>query len=51
MNNNLDEICSSNVSQKSRNCHIKYMSIDDQVAILGNENTDTQSWFHSQVNQ
>jgi hypothetical protein len=27
------------------------MSIDDQVAIMGNGNMDTQSWFHSQVNQ
>jgi hypothetical protein len=26
------------------------MSIDDQVAIMGNGNMDTQSWFHSQVN-
>ncbi|CAF1383989.1 unnamed protein product [Rotaria sp. Silwood1] len=35
-------------SQKSRNCHIKFMSIDDQVAIMGNGNMDSQSWFHSQ---
>ncbi len=26
------------------------MSIDDQVAIMGNGNMDSQSWFHSQVN-
>jgi hypothetical protein len=25
------------------------MSIDDQVAIMGNGNMDSQSWFHSQV--
>ncbi len=25
------------------------MAIDDQVAIMGNANMDTQSWFHSQV--
>ncbi|CAF0982708.1 unnamed protein product [Adineta ricciae] len=37
-----------NFSQKKRNCHIKFMSIDDQVAIMGNGNMDTQSWFHSQ---
>ncbi|CAF0891965.1 unnamed protein product [Didymodactylos carnosus] len=24
------------------------MSIDDEVAIMGNGNMDTQSWFHSQ---
>ena len=40
-----------NFSQKKRNCHIKFMSIDDQVAIMGNGNMDTQSWFHSQVNR
>jgi len=27
------------------------MSIDDQVAIMGNGNMDSQSWFHSQVNK
>jgi hypothetical protein len=27
------------------------MSIDDQVAIMGNGNMDTQSWFHSQVDK
>ncbi|RDX54088.1 hypothetical protein OH76DRAFT_1062134 [Lentinus brumalis] len=31
-----------------RNCHIKFAMFDDQVAILGNGNQDTQSWFHSQ---
>ncbi|CAF5173760.1 unnamed protein product, partial [Rotaria magnacalcarata] len=35
-------------SQKQRNCHIKFMSIDDQVAIMGSGNMDSQSWFHSQ---
>ncbi|CAF3002949.1 unnamed protein product [Rotaria sp. Silwood2] len=35
-------------SYKRRNCHIKFMSIDDQVAIMGNGNMDSQSWFHSQ---
>ena len=24
------------------------MAVDDQIAILGNGNQDTQSWFHSQ---
>ncbi|UJR38813.1 hypothetical protein I4U23_031478 [Adineta vaga] len=34
--------------EKKRNCHIKFMSIDDQIAILGNANMDSLSWFHSQ---
>jgi len=29
-------------------CHAKYMAVDDQIAIFGNGNMDTQSWFHSQ---
>ncbi|KAI7938156.1 hypothetical protein MJO28_015076 [Puccinia striiformis f. sp. tritici] len=32
----------------SRNCHIKFMVIDDSVGIIGSGNHDTQSWFHSQ---
>ncbi|KAH8114265.1 hypothetical protein DFH11DRAFT_1596856 [Phellopilus nigrolimitatus] len=35
-------------TKKARNCHVKFMSIDDRVSILGNGNQDTQSWFHSQ---
>ncbi|EIN06967.1 hypothetical protein PUNSTDRAFT_135667 [Punctularia strigosozonata HHB-11173 SS5] len=35
-------------AKKDRNCHIKYACFDDQVAIMGNGNQDTQSWFHSQ---
>lgn len=35
-------------TKKSRNCHVKFMAVDDQIAILGNGNQDTQSWFHSQ---
>lgn len=27
---------------------VKFMAVDDQIAILGNGNQDTQSWFHSQ---
>ena len=46
----LDQTQPLNFSQKRRNCHIKFMSIDGQVAIMGNGNMDTQSWFHSQVN-
>ncbi len=48
---NIDQTRPLNFSQKSRNCHIKFMSIDGQVAIMGNGNMDTQSWFHSEVNQ
>ncbi|KKK19065.1 hypothetical protein ARAM_006082 [Aspergillus rambellii] len=33
---------------KKRSCHIKLMIIDEQVAIQGNGNLDTQSFFHSQ---
>ncbi|KAI0061253.1 hypothetical protein BV25DRAFT_770703 [Artomyces pyxidatus] len=33
---------------KKRNCHVKFMCVDDQIAIQGNGNQDTQSWFHSQ---
>ena len=35
-------------TKKSRNCHVKFMAVDDTIAILGNGNQDTQSWFHSQ---
>ena len=44
----LDQIRPLNFSQRRRNCHIKFMSIDDQVAIMGSGNMDSQSWFHSQ---
>jgi len=27
--------------------HVKFMAIDDEVAIVGSGNMDTQSWFHS----
>ncbi|KAH9967378.1 hypothetical protein BC827DRAFT_587889 [Russula dissimulans] len=37
-----------NAALKKRNCHVKFMAVDDQIAILGNGNQDTQSWFHSQ---
>jgi phosphatidylserine/phosphatidylglycerophosphate/cardiolipin synthase-like enzyme len=46
---NIDQTRPLNFSQSKRNCHIKFMSIDDQVAIMGNGNMDSQSWFHSQV--
>ncbi|KAJ5152005.1 hypothetical protein N7492_010300 [Penicillium capsulatum] len=35
-------------SFKKRSCHIKLMIVDEQVAIQGNGNLDTQSFFHSQ---
>jgi len=37
-----------NASEKKRNCHVKFMAVDEQVAIVGNGNQDTQSWAHSQ---
>ncbi|KAH9003737.1 hypothetical protein EDB86DRAFT_2889505 [Lactarius hatsudake] len=37
-----------NAAVRKRNCHVKFMSVDDQIVILGNGNQDTQSWFHSQ---
>ncbi|KAH9952788.1 hypothetical protein BGW80DRAFT_1452006 [Lactifluus volemus] len=37
-----------NAALKKRNCHVKFMAVDDEIAILGNGNQDTQSWFHSQ---
>ncbi|KAF9890772.1 hypothetical protein FE257_005641 [Aspergillus nanangensis] len=33
---------------KQRSCHIKLMIVDDRVAIQGNGNLDTQSFYHSQ---
>ncbi|KAF8515685.1 hypothetical protein BU17DRAFT_76795 [Hysterangium stoloniferum] len=35
-------------AEKRRNCHVKFCTVDDQIAIQGNGNQDTQSWFHSQ---
>ncbi|KAI0392130.1 hypothetical protein F5Y17DRAFT_460189 [Xylariaceae sp. FL0594] len=35
-------------AQKKRSCHIKLLIADESVAIMGNGNQDTQSWFHSQ---
>ncbi|GLI81736.1 hypothetical protein PoHVEF18_010125 [Penicillium ochrochloron] len=35
-------------SLKKRSCHIKLMIVDEQIAIQGNGNLDTQSFFHSQ---
>ncbi|KAI9621365.1 hypothetical protein KEM48_007768 [Puccinia striiformis f. sp. tritici PST-130] len=43
-----DQIRPMNAAFKSRNCHVKFMAIDDSVGIQGNSNHDTQSWFHSQ---
>jgi len=28
--------------------HVKYMSVDDSVAVIGSANWDTQAWYHSQ---
>lgn len=35
-------------SFKKRSCHIKLLIVDEQVAVQGSGNQDTQSWFHSQ---
>jgi len=43
-----DQIKPLNAVHKTRNCHVKFMAIDGQCAIMGNGNQDTQSWFHSQ---
>lgn len=43
-----DQAIPLNAAVKKRNCHIKFMAIDDEVGIAGNGNQDTQSWFHSQ---
>ncbi|KAH9968566.1 hypothetical protein BJV74DRAFT_784951 [Russula compacta] len=43
-----DQIKPLDAAMKKRNCHVKFMAVDDQLAILGNGNQDTQSWFHSQ---
>lgn len=37
-----------NAVRKQRNCHVKYVSFDGEVAIIGSGNQDTQSWYHSQ---
>ncbi|KZV94113.1 phospholipase D/nuclease, partial [Exidia glandulosa HHB12029] len=31
-----------------RNCHVKFLAVDGQVAVMGSGNMDTQSWYHSQ---
>jgi phosphatidylserine/phosphatidylglycerophosphate/cardiolipin synthase-like enzyme len=33
---------------KSRNCHIKFLAVDGQCAVVGNGNMDSQSFWHSQ---
>ncbi len=35
-------------TKKKRSCHVKLMTIDGHVGIVGSGNQDTQSWFHSQ---
>ncbi|KAI0600074.1 hypothetical protein F4775DRAFT_547947 [Biscogniauxia sp. FL1348] len=34
--------------RRRRSCHIKLLIADGRVAVVGNGNMDTQSWFHSQ---
>ncbi|KAF9069266.1 hypothetical protein BDP27DRAFT_1325900 [Rhodocollybia butyracea] len=33
---------------KKRSCHVKLLIVDNHLAIQGNGNQDTQTWFHSQ---
>eukprot|EP01111_Echinosteliopsis_oligospora_P016142 TRINITY_DN6593_c0_g1_i1.p1 TRINITY_DN6593_c0_g1~~TRINITY_DN6593_c0_g1_i1.p1 ORF type:complete len:511 (+),score=110.86 TRINITY_DN6593_c0_g1_i1:62-1594(+) len=33
---------------KNDKCHIKFLSADGQIAMMGSGNMDTQTWFHSQ---
>lgn len=35
-------------SRRLRSSHVKLMVVDGRVAVQGNGNQDTQSWFHSQ---
>ena len=42
-----DQVRPLNAVKKQRNCHVKFMQVDDQVGIQGNGNQDTQSWYHS----
>ncbi|KAL4913655.1 hypothetical protein BDW62DRAFT_220540 [Aspergillus aurantiobrunneus] len=43
-----DQTCPIHNKLKKRSCHIKVMIIDEVVAIQGNGNLDTQSFYHSQ---
>ncbi|GAA5893943.1 uncharacterized protein JCM6883_003679 [Sporobolomyces salmoneus] len=43
-----DQIRPIRAIAKSRNCHIKFLGVDGQCAILGNGNLDSQSFWHSQ---
>ncbi|GAA5844297.1 hypothetical protein JCM3766R1_002902 [Sporobolomyces carnicolor] len=43
-----DQIRPIRAIAKSRNCHIKFLAVDGQCAILGNGNLDSQSFWHSQ---
>jgi len=42
-----DQVRPLNAVKKQRNCHVKFLQVDDHVGILGNGNQDTQSWYHS----
>ncbi|CEQ39639.1 SPOSA6832_01187, partial [Sporobolomyces salmonicolor] len=43
-----DQIKPMRALHKSRNCHIKFLAVDGQCAIVGNGNLDSQSFWHSQ---
>ncbi|GAA5870874.1 hypothetical protein JCM1840_002715 [Sporobolomyces johnsonii] len=43
-----DQVKPMRALHKSRNCHIKFLAVDGQCAIVGNGNLDSQSFWHSQ---
>jgi phosphatidylserine/phosphatidylglycerophosphate/cardiolipin synthase-like enzyme len=43
-----DQVAPIHNSHKARSCHIKLMVIDEEIAICGSGNQDSQSWYHSQ---
>ena len=45
-----DQVAPIHDSFKQRSCHVKLMIVDGHLGIMGNGNQDTQSWYHSQIN-
>lgn len=43
-----DQIRPIHNKHKQRSCHVKLMTVDGHIGIIGNGNQDTQSWYHSQ---
>lgn len=42
-----DHLSPLRAQMKIRSCHIKLMIVDSRIAISGNGNMDTQSWYQS----